>query len=297
MTATLTIVDPGPLALVQDHGRHGYAALGVGRSGAADPPAMRLANRLVGNPVGAAVLEATLGGLRLVADAPTWIAVTGAPAPLRVGGRAYWTGEPVAVPPGAEVALGRPARGLRSYLAVRGGIDVPAVLGSRSTDLLSGLGPPRLREGTLLPVGVAGAPWYPVDAPAAGGPPSDGDVELPVVLGPRDDWFEPEALEVLLTSRFEVTADSDRIGLRIAGPTLARRVTDELASEGTVRGAIQVPPGGRPTIFGPDHPVTGGYPVIAVVPSTAVHLTAQLRPGQGIRFREAGRASDNRVRH
>ena len=293
---TLTVVDPGPLALVQDRGRTGYADLGVGRSGAADLPALELANRLVGNAPDAAVVEVTLGGLTLRANAAVWIAVTGAPVPVRVGGRARWSGEPVPVAAGECVELGRPDRGLRSYVAVRGGIEVAAVLGSRSTDLLSGLGPAPLTVGSTLPVGTPPACWRPVDsAPGAPPPAVDDDLYLPLVLGPRDDWFEPEARRLLLGSRFEVTPDSDRVGLRIAGPALPRRVARELTSEGVVRGSVQVPPGGRPTIFGPDHPVTGGYPVIAVVPSCAVHLTAQLRPGQGIRFHQY--ASDNRVVH
>jgi biotin-dependent carboxylase-like uncharacterized protein len=292
----LTVVDPGPLALVQDRGRAGYAHLGVGRSGAADLPAMDLANRLVGNPQDAAVVEITLGGLRLRADNPVWIAVTGAPVPVRVGGRARWSGEPVPVAARECVEIGMAVRGLRCYLAVRGGIEVAPVLGSRSTDLLSGLGPAPLEVGSTLPVGTTSATWRPVDtAPAAPPPTVDADLHLPLVLGPRDDWFAPEARSLLLGSRFEVTPDSDRVGLRIAGPTLPRRITRELSSEGVVRGSVQVPPGGRPTIFGPDHPVTGGYPVIGVVPSFAVHLTAQLRPGQGIRFHQ--RASDNRTPH
>lgn len=149
MTA-LTVLDPGPLSLVQDRGRTGYADLGVGRSGAADLPAMELANRLVGNPVGAAVVEVTLGGLTVRADEPTWIAVTGAPLAVRAGGRARWTGEPIPVPAGGCVELGRPDRGLRSYLAVRGGVAVTPVLGSRSTDRLSGLGPEPLVAGARV---------------------------------------------------------------------------------------------------------------------------------------------------
>lgn len=284
----LTILDPGPLSLVQDRGRTGYADLGVGRSGAADLPAMQLANRLVGNPAGAAVIEVTLGDLTLRVDGPTWIAITGAPLAVLAGGRARWTGEPVPVPAGGCVELGRPERGLRSYLAVRGGVAVAPVLGSRSTDRLSGLGPKPLVAGARIPVGTPCGRWMPVDTATEFPPPGiDEDVKLSLMFGPRDDWFEPEARELLLGSRFEVTADSDRVGLRISGPVLPRRVSAELASEGVVQGSLQVPPGGRPTIFGPDHPVTGGYPVIAVVPSRDHHLTAQLRPGQGIRFRDA----------
>jgi biotin-dependent carboxylase-like uncharacterized protein len=282
----LTVLEPGLRALVQDAGRVGWAHLGVGRAGAADRPAMALANRLMGNDEGAAVVEVTNGGLELRLDAPTWIAVTGAPLPVRVGARARWTNEAIAVGVGDVVRLGLPERGLRSYLAVRGGVVVDPVLGSRSTDLMSGLGPPPLSAGDVLLVGPPIGPVPVADVvPAATPAPMDQDVVLPVVLGPRADWFHPEAVDLLLGERFEVTADSDRIGVRLAGPVLPRRIRHELASEGVVEGSLQAPPDGRLTLFGPDHPVTGGYPVIAVVPSHALTQVAQLCPGDGIRFR------------
>ena len=282
----LTVLQPGLRSLVQDSGRLGWSHLGVGRSGAADRPAMALANRLVGNEPRAAVVEVTNGGLELRFDAPTWVAVTGAPLPVRVGNRARWTHESVAVRTGEAVRLGMPQRGLRSYLAVRGGLLVDSVLGSRSTDLMSGLGPAPLGPGDVLPVGPPQGPVPAADvvAPTMPALPYQ-EVVLPVQPGPRDDWFEPEALDLLLGERFEVTGESDRIGVRLAGPALPRRIKDELVSEGVVEGSVQVPPGGRLTLFGPDHPVTGGYPVIAVVPSRALALLAQLRPGQGVRFR------------
>ncbi|WP_426243342.1 biotin-dependent carboxyltransferase family protein [Nocardioides sp. LHG3406-4] len=284
--ATLTITTPGMRALVQDAGRDGWAYLGVGRSGAADRPAMELANRLVGNEEHAAVIEVTNGGLELRFDASTWFAVTGAPLLVRVGTRARWTHEAIPVSADEAVRLEMPARGLRSYLAVRGGLLVEPVLGSRSTDLLSGLGPAPLAPGDVLTLGPPVGPVPAVDVvapvlPAA----ADEDVFLPVRLGPRADWFEPGAVDLLLAERFEVTADSNRIGVRLGGPTLPRRNDDELASEGVVEGSVQAPPDGRLTLFGPDHPVTGGYPVIAVVDSRALSLVAQLRPGQGVRFR------------
>ena len=284
----LTVIEPGLRSLVQDSGRRGWAHLGVGRSGAADRPAMALANRLVGNEQGAAVVEVTNGGLELWFDASTWVAVTGAPLSVRVGARARWTHEPIAVDAGDVVRLGVPQRGLRSYLAVRGGLLVDPVLGSRSTDLMSGLGPSPLRPGDVLPVGLSHGPVPVADVVASAmlaAP--DEDVVLPVQCGPRAEWFEPEAVDLLLGERFEVTADSDRIGVRLAGPALPRRIQRELASEGVVEGSVQAPPGGRLTLFGPDHPVTGGYPVIAVVPSRALAPVAQLRPGQGVRFRRA----------
>ncbi|HET6560862.1 MAG TPA: biotin-dependent carboxyltransferase family protein [Marmoricola sp.] len=286
--AALTVVEPGLRALVQDTGRIGWAHLGVGRAGAADRPAMALANRLVGNEESAAVIEVTNGGLELHFDAPTWVAVTGAPLRVRVGRRARWTHEAIAVREGEHVLLGLPERGLRSYVAVRGGLLVEPVLGSRSTDLMSGLGPPPLRSGDVLPVGQPCGPVPAADVVAPATPaPLDEDVVLPVVLGPRADWFRPEAIDLLLSERFETTADSDRIGVRLSGPVLPRRVHRELPSEGMVEGSLQAPPDGRLTLFGPDHPVTGGYPVIAVVPSHALAPVAQLRPGHGVRFRRA----------
>ncbi len=282
---TLTVVDPGLRSLVEDSGRHGWAHLGVGRSGAVDRVAMALANRLVGNEQGAAVIEVTNGGLELRFDAPTWVAVTGAPLPVRVGTRARWTHEAIAVSAGEDVRLGMPDRGLRSYVAVPGGLLVDPVLGSRSTDLMSGLGPAPLSPGDALPVGPPHGPVPVADVVALAMPAAaDEDVVLPVQLGPRADWFEPAAIDLLLGERFEVTADSDRIGIRLAGPALPRRIEDELVSEGMVEGSLQAPPDGRLTLFGPDHPVTGGYPVIGVVPSRALPPVAQLRPGQGVRF-------------
>jgi biotin-dependent carboxylase-like uncharacterized protein len=282
----LTVVEPGLQALVQDVGRRGWAHLGVGQSGAVDRPAMGLANRLVGNDHSAAVLEVTNGGLELSCDAPTWIAVTGAPLSVQVGTRARWCNEAIPVKACERVRLGVPQRGLRSYVAIRGGLVPHPVLGSRSTDILSGLGPAPLIAGDILPVGSpqGRVPVADVVAPAmpAG---LDEDIVLPVQLGPRADWFEPTAIDLLLGARFVATPDSDRIGVRLAGPTLPRRIHRELASEGVVEGSLQAPPGGRLTLFGPDHPVTGGYPVIAVVRAHALAPVAQLRPGQGVRFR------------
>ena len=284
----ITVVEPGLLALVQDRGRFGYAHLGVGRAGAADPVAMALANRMLGNDEAAPVVEVTNGGLVLTSDQSCFLAVTGAPLPVTVGSRRRWTHEVLAVGAGERVALGTPRDGLRSFVAVRGGFRVTPVLGSCSTDLLSGLGPAPLTAGATLDVGVAEGPLPVTDLVVAAPTPVLGeDVRLPVRLGPRADWFEPEAVRLLLESRFEVTPDSDRVGVRLAGPLLPRRTTDELTSEGLVEGSLQAPPGGRLTLFGPDHPVTGGYPVLAVVRARALPVVAQLRPGQGVRFVES----------
>jgi biotin-dependent carboxylase-like uncharacterized protein len=271
----IEVVAPGPFATVQDAGRTGYAALGVARAGAFDRSALRLANRLVGNPDGAAAVEATFGGLHLRLTRPATIALTGAVCP----GAPDW-GAPVSLPSGAEVRLGRPAAGLRRYLAVRGGIAVEPVLGSRSTDTLSGLGPAPLQAGDRLPIGEA------VDAlvGASSAEPARTAV-LAVRFGPRDDWFTPAARELLLGTSWTVRPESNRIGIRLAGPALDRARDGELASEPTLPGAVQVPTDGRPIVFGPDAPVTGGYPVIAVV--TDLDPAAQLRPGDEVRFRSA----------
>jgi biotin-dependent carboxylase-like uncharacterized protein len=282
MTA-LVVLRPGPLATVQDLGRPGFAGIGVGVSGAADRGSLRLANRLVGNDEGAAAIETTLGGLAVRAQGDLAAAVTGAPCPITVGGREEAMNSLLRVPDGAELRLGIPDRGLRSYLAVRGGLAVPPVLGSRSTDVLAGLGPDPLRQGDRLPVGPAPDGFPPISA-APVTPPSAGEVRLSVVPGPRDDWFTPQALHDLLNAPYQVTTEANRIGIRLSGPALTRSQPGELPSEGMVPGALQVPPSGRPTLFLSDHPATGGYPVIAVVIAAHLDQAAQLRPGQQIRF-------------
>ena len=282
---TALVVRRVGLALVQDAGRPGQAAIGVGRSGAADRSSYSLANRLVGNAAGDAALEVTLGGLEVAAVGGTvWVAVTGAPAPLLLDGRPEPTGAVLALRPGARLSLGQPASGLRSYLAVRGGVDATSVLGSRSRDTLAGLGPAPLAVGDELPVGDGATDEMRVDAvPAAQ---YDDRPVLRVVRGPRDDWItDPDRL---VTATWSVAPDSDRVGVRLAGARLDLADPDrQLPSEGALRGAIQVPPGGAPVVFGPDHPVTGGYPVVAVVVDEDTDRLAQLRPGEQVGFRWA----------
>ncbi|MCM1975598.1 biotin-dependent carboxyltransferase family protein [Streptomyces sp. G1] len=282
----LEVVRAGALTTVQDLGRPGYAHLGVPRSGALDAGARALANRLLGNPPGAAVLETTLDGVGLRAvGGPMTVAVTGAPCAVRVCGRPVAWGSPVLLRAGAELEVGRAESGVRGYVAVRGGFAAPPVLGSRSTDLLSGLGPPVLTAGALLPVGTPGPdPVAGADAPAAPGPPSE--LVLPLLLGPRADWFTAESVTGrLLRATYRVSAASNRIGLRTEGPPLVRARGGELPSEGMVLGAVQVPPDGQPVVFLADHPVTGGYPVVGVVPpGPALDAAAQARPGTPVRF-------------
>jgi biotin-dependent carboxylase-like uncharacterized protein len=281
----LTVLATGPLATMQDGGRPGYAGIGVPRSGAADAAAAGLANRLVGNVDTAAIVEVTAGGLRVRAERTLLVALTGAPAPVSVDGRAAPFGAPFTLRPGAELFLGTPRVGLRTYLAVRGGIDVLPVLGSRSTDTLSGLGPAPLRAGDRLPIGDLRGEEPFVDVAPVGGP-SSAPV-LRVLPGPRRDWLDPAAWTALTTAPWAVTADSNRVGLRLDGPRLARAQDGELPSEGLVPGALQVPPDGAPVLFLADHPVTGGYPVLAVVTTADLPAAAQLRPGDTLTFRAA----------
>ncbi|WP_406056438.1 biotin-dependent carboxyltransferase family protein [Streptomyces sp. NBC_01077] len=280
----VAVVRAGALTTVQDLGRTGYAHLGVPRSGALDPAAVRLVNRLVGNPETAAVLETTVDGCALRPRCAVTVAVGGAPCPVRVDGRPAAWGTAVRVPAGSVLEIGTATRGLRAYVAFGGGIDVEPVLGSRSTDLLSGLGPAPLTEETVLPLGqdTGATVRGPVDAPPWPGPPAE--LVLRVRFGPRDDWFTAAALRTLATRAYRVSPASNRIGLRLEGPALERALPGELASEGMVLGAVQVPPDGRPVVFLADHPTTGGYPVVGVVREADLGAAAQAVPGTPVRF-------------
>ncbi|WP_433299719.1 biotin-dependent carboxyltransferase family protein [Actinoplanes sp. CA-030573] len=273
----ITVLRAGPLTTVQDLGRPGYAHLGVPRSGALDVRSLRRGNELVGNDPAAAGLETTLMGCALRFETPAVVAVTGAEAEVRLD-RSPVAGAVVEVPAGGVLDVGRARRGVRSYIAVAGGIDVEPVLGSRSTDTLSGLGPPRLVDGMTLPVGeVSAAPFALLtDTRHAPG----GELELRLRLGPRDDWFE---IGGLLSTAYGISPLSNRVGCRLAGTALTRTQPGELPPEGVVLGAVQVPADGQPLIFLADHPTTGGYPVIGVVDD--VTPLAQARPGSTVRFR------------
>ena len=280
----IEVLRAGPLTTVQDLGRPGLAHLGVPRSGALDQPALRLANALVGNRPEAAGLEATLTGCALRLRTAGVIAVTGGYARVTVDGAPVGFGVPVPVPAGAEVHIGRTTAGVRSYLAVSGGIDVPPVLGSRSTDTLSGLGPAPLRDGDVLPVGRPTGTPSTVDEWAPATPPPS-TVELRIAPGPRADWFPPPGLSGRC---YTVSPRSNRVAARLAGEPLTRvpaRVGAELPSEGLVLGAVQVPADGQPLVFLADHPTTGGYPVVSVVHPDDLWRLAQARPGASVVFR------------
>jgi biotin-dependent carboxylase-like uncharacterized protein len=279
---TVEVLRPGFGATIQDLGRPGLGALGVSPSGAADQRSLRLANRLVGNRESAAGIEAPLGALTLHFDHHATVALTGAPCPAWAREQPVGMNAPVRLAPGEHLRIGTPAEGLRLYVAVRGGLEVPPVLGSRSTDTIAGLGPARLAAGDVLPVGTRTTGWPTADL--APQPPLPAEPCLRILPGPRDDWFTAAALTALTSQPYTVTQDSNRVGMRLDGPELERVRPGELPSEGTVTGALQVPPTGQPILFLTDHPVTGGYPVIAVVHEDDLPLAAQTRPGQRLRF-------------
>ncbi len=285
------VLAPGLLTTLQDEGRPGLAAVGVSPSGAADRTSHALANRLLANPGDAATLEVTVGGVRLRAEErDLFVVVTGADLDVLVDGRGRGTNAPFWLRVGEVLELGTARTGLRAYVGVRGGWDVPDVLGSRSRDVLAGLGPEPIAPGDRLRVGpapeeVPGVDVAPVPAPAT------GPVVLDLVRGPRDDWLADAS--ALITTAWEVDPRSDRVGVRLrpagggASPVAHAEPGRQLPSEGLVRGAVQVPPGGDPVVMLADHPVTGGYPVAAVLTEAAVGRAAQLRPGQSVTLRWA----------
>jgi biotin-dependent carboxylase-like uncharacterized protein len=284
--ARLEVVAAVPLTLVEDLGRPGLSALGVGPSGAADRGAFSLGARLLGQPADRAALECHHGGLTLRAHGSVTMVLTGAPAPATVDGTPVGYAAPFLVRDGSTLRIGRPMTGLRTYVSVRGGISVPPVLGSRSYDTLSGIGPAPLREGDLLPVGPPLGDLLVDVAPVR--PPTPGTVTLELAPGPRSDWLG--ALADLTDPSWRVDAASDRVGVRLDGPVLARTAgyeSRELPSEGVVRGAVQLPADGRPVLFLADHPVTGGYPVVGVLTTQSADAAAQLVPGQPVRLRQA----------
>jgi len=281
---SLLVRGVGASVLVQDLGRPGWAHLGVPRSGALDLPAAALAQRLVGNEPSAAGLEVLLGGLEVGADDAVWVAVTGAPCQVDVDGRSREFAAPVWLPAGGTLKLGRPATGLRSYVAVAGGVAVEPVLGSRSTDTLGRVGPPPVAVGDVLSVGTTSGSPAAVDATR---PPAPGPLRLQP--GPRAERIDGDAVDLLCRTSYTVSPDSDRIGLRLVGDPLPLARSEELPSEGMVLGAVQVPPDGRPVVFLADHPTTGGYPVVAVVDEADLWQCAQLRPGEPVRFTRAAR--------
>lgn len=290
--AYLQIISPGLHCVLQDMGRPGQTGQGVSRSGALDLGALRAANRAVGNPSDMACVEAVLGGLSFICHGRAVIAVTGAQTPVTITNASglQWSAEnyqPIELEAGDKVSLGSPLAGLRSYLSIRGGFEVAPVLGSLSTDTLAQVGPPALAAGDQLGFTTltTGTSVSLNEAPAFDLPTTANIVTLDVVMGPRTDWFTEDAIARLSSQLWRVTSQSNRVGIRLAGETpLERSNHQELPSEGTSVGAIQVPASGQPVLFLADHPLTGGYPVIGAVASYHLDLAGQIPVNAQIRF-------------
>lgn len=302
----LEIVDPGLQSLIEDAGRPGLGEIGVPAAGAVDPAAARQANRLVGNPPDAAVIENVLGNLVLRAHGPLVLALSGARAPARVidprgeTARAVPHAAPFAMRDGEQLLVGDVSAGLRPYIGVRGGLDVPPVLGSRSTDSMSGVGPAPLSAGTVIGVGHPGQAAVGLNEPTTLREPVDGAYRVRVTLGPRDDWFDEAGIAALTGQDWLITPQSNRVGVRLdldprnpGARALSRAEEGELRSEGAPTGALQVPPSGLPVLFLNDHPVTGGYPIVACVVPEDLTVAAQLAPGALVRFALVDPASFN----
>ena len=282
----IRVLVPGLMTTVQDLGRPGLGDLGVPAGGAADAHALRLGNLLLGNDEGAAALEATLVGPDLLFEEAALVVLAGAPFGARLDDAPLPAWEAVKVPAGERLAMGRAFSGTRAYVCVRGGLDVPSVLGSRATDVATGFGGldgRPLRPGDRLAVGPArGEPrGRRVDAAAArwSGPRR----RLRVTPGPQCDWFRGDVVEAFFSRSFRVSASSSRTGVRLEGEALAAPARS-LVTEGVAAGAVQIPPAGLPIVLLVEHPSTGGYPKIGSVISADLSALAQLRPGEEVRF-------------
>ena len=293
----------GFLTSIQDLGRAGFRQSGVSVGGALDTHAMRVANALVGNQDNAAGLEATLGKLRLVFEDERVVAWCGGAFTARIGDEDLPSGHAGLVAKDEELIMTAPNAGSRAWLAISGGIDVPLVLGSRSTDLRGNFGGHEgrtLRDGDTLPLWPAGgletaAPWKDRrisewSAPAPWTAIAHSDRFLRIVRGANRDRFTPDAQISLITAPFTVTPDSDRMGARLDGPTLDRIEASDLLSEAVAPGTLQVPPNGKPILLLGDCQTIGGYPKIAHVITVDLPIAAQLWPGDAVQFREVSLA-------
>lgn len=320
----LEVIRPGSQTLVVDAGRWGYQRFGVPPTGAFDRLALVCANVLVGNAPDAAALEFTFGGPRLRSERDLVGCLAGGPFEATLAGAPVPTGRPFVIPAGSELAIGRSAAGLRGILALSGGLAVPPVLGSRSTDLRGRFGGCQgrpLAEGDRVPVG--GMRWADLAsmerwAARAGecapgladllgedasrvaartgageersGGPGQATTVLRAIRGPQAKRFQPRALATLFSRPYRVRADSDRMGVRLEGPTLEHAGPPDIASDATVPGTIQVPAGGQPIVLGVDGQTTGGYPKPATVIGPDLGRLAQVRPGEWVAFTELSAA-------
>ena len=290
--SAIRVTAPGLLTTVQDLGRRGFQKYGVPVCGAMDAVSMRIANILVGNPETLAGLEITFAAPELVFDRDAAIALVGADFAPVVNGAEARAWESVRVPAGAAVSFRAPADGVRAWLAVDGGVDVPIVMGSRSTDLKSGFGGHEgrpLRDGDVLPLGRPRHPAPPAPARLPEGvsrqPTYGQSFEIRAVLGPQNDRFSDAGIATFLQSEYAVSPDADRTGYRLDGPAIERADDVAIVSDGTALGSVQVPGAGTPIILLADRGTTGGYAKIATVITPDIGLLAQAMPGAKIRFR------------
>ena len=286
---SIQVLTPGALCTVQDGGRLLGLHLGFNASGAMDMRAFRLANALVGNFTDEAVLEMAMAGGRFRFTAPCAFAVTGADMQPRLCGEPVPMYETCYAAAGDELAFSAARTGVYAYLAFAGGIDVPMLLESRSTNLkcgLGGLGGRRLQAGDSLP--LASAPYKPADTPHMRVPAESyagQDAVLRVVLGPQDDAFIETGLATFLSQPYRVTASTDRMGCKLDGAPIAYRDKVDIVSDGIVFGSIQVPPAGTPMVLLADRQTTGGYAKIATVLQVDLPQLVQRKPGDTVRFR------------
>lgn len=283
-------------AIFQDLGRFGQTGQGVSASGALDRSAFNAANRIVGNPVNTPCLELTLGGFSFKSVTRSVIGVAGATCIITVKSETYsfeaTTYAPISLEPGDVVTFGNPSSGMRCYLSVRGGFDVAPVLGSAATDTLAVVGPENVVTGSMVnlrnqKIGLSSVSLD--EVPAFDLPKAGEVVTLDVIYGPRTDWFTQKGMETLTSQLWQVTPQSSRVGIRLAGDTpLERKDSAELPSEGTATGAIQIPHSGQPVLFLADHPLTGGYPVIGAVAEYHLDLAGQIPINAKIQFRPLG---------
>ncbi|MHA7847882.1 5-oxoprolinase subunit PxpC [Serratia sp. D1N4] len=280
----LKILRAGIYTTVQDLGRNGFRRLGISQGGALDVPALKIANLLVGNSVEAAGLEITLGQFSAEFTQSGWIALTGAGCDAQLDGNSLWTGWRYPVKKGQKLTLKTPKRGMRSYLAVSGGIAVPEMLGSRSTDLKAGFGGfsgRQLKDGDVLPLGKSQK--LPVNS--LGVKQLLFNNRIRALPGPEYEEFSKQAQDAFWRTAWQLSPQSNRMGYRLHGSTALARITDrEMLSHGLLPGVVQVPHNGQPIVLMADAQTTGGYPRIACVIEADLYHLAQIRLGEAIHF-------------
>ena len=282
---SVLVKTPGPLTTVQDEGRFFYQSSGIRPSGVMDGVAYEAANALVGNAKGEAVLEMTFLGATLEFQSASWFALTGADMQAKLDGVPVERYRAVKAEAGQILAVGMAAVGCRGYLAVRGGFDVPLVMGSRSTDVsakLGGFEGRALKAGDVLPT-LPADDWTPTDL-CYEPPVYESEITVRVVPGPQQEYFTAAGVDTFFSAVYEISPNSDRMGLRLDGPEVESISGTDIVSDGIVFGSIQVPSGGVPIILMADHQTAGGYAKIGTVLSFDLPKLAQARPGDKVRF-------------